>query len=124
MVFDNDFPAIQREAQELNYTMSTDLFQIQPVAGYARVLCFSPNHNLTLAEMDVESIGVVIDAWVMETDRMVQTGHVKHVQIFENKGDTMGCSNPHPHCQASHSFHSTFVYFELTWTVECIDMGY
>ncbi|EGF80553.1 hypothetical protein BATDEDRAFT_11481 [Batrachochytrium dendrobatidis JAM81] len=110
MVFDNDFPAIQREAQELNYTMSTDLFQIQPVAGYARVLCFSPNHNLTLAEMDVESIGVVIDAWVMETDRMVQTGHVKHVQIFENKGDTMGCSNPHPHCQASHSFHSTFIW--------------
>ena len=95
-VFDNDFPAL------LPGVLTADepavaLLASQPVTGACRVVCFSPRHDLTLAEMPVQDIRRVIDAWAEQTADLGET--YRWVQIFENKGAVMGCSNPHPHGQ-------------------------
>jgi UDPglucose--hexose-1-phosphate uridylyltransferase len=69
------------------------------VSGRCRVLCFSPRHDLTLALMSPAEIKLVVDAWADESARLGSRDDVAHVQVFENKGEMMGCSNPHPHCQ-------------------------
>lgn len=94
-VFTNDFPAL------LPSSPSTDradgLLRAEDVNGTCRVICFSPRHDLTLAEMSPVEIGLVIDAWISQT---VELGaRYRWVQVFENKGAQMGCSNPHPHGQ-------------------------
>ena len=66
-------------------------------------MCFHPQSNLTLPLMDVASIRGVIDMWVQQTNELL--GKYLWVQIFENKGEAMGCSNPHPHCQVWASEH-------------------
>ena len=71
----------------------------EPATGRCRVLCFSPRHDLTLAEMDVEAIRPVVDAWAREVKTIGAEPAVRYVQVFENKGAMMGCSNPHPHGQ-------------------------
>ncbi len=93
--FTNDFPALLPENDDLGSDDS--LFQAHAVKGTSRVLCFSPNHSLSLPEMDVESIGKVINLWTKEFQELGEK--YKWVQIFENKGAVMGCSNPHPHGQ-------------------------
>ena len=65
----------------------------------SRVVCFSPRHNRTLAEMDSGEIRSVVDVLAEEYQILGSKPFVNHVQIFENKGEMMGCSNPHPHCQ-------------------------
>jgi len=75
------------------------LFRAEPARGVCRVLCFSPHHELTLARMDVKDIAVVVDAWAEEVEMLTQNRELKYVQIFENKGEMIGASNPHPHCQ-------------------------
>ncbi len=95
-VFDNDFPAVLTEPGTLPATTSP-LLQQQPISGTARVICFSPQHNLSLARMEVAAIRAVIDAWVVQTNEL-ETTH-EWIQIFENKGEQMGASNPHPHGQ-------------------------
>ena len=93
--FDNDFAALQAAS---NGEASDDpLFQSQVARGQCRVLCFSPRHDLTLAQMGTEAIRRVVDCWAKETETLGATH--RWVQIFENKGDIMGCSNPHPHGQ-------------------------
>jgi UDPglucose--hexose-1-phosphate uridylyltransferase len=67
--------------------------------GAARVLCFSPVHDLTLARMDPADIEAVVRAWREESARLGAEPAVNYVQIFENRGAMMGASNPHPHCQ-------------------------
>ena len=67
------------------------------MSGTSRVICFSPRHNLTLPEMEVEDIRRVIDVWAEQVAELGQT--YQWVQVFENKGEIMGCSNPHPHGQ-------------------------
>jgi UDPglucose--hexose-1-phosphate uridylyltransferase len=71
----------------------------QELHGVCRVGCFSPRHDLTLAAMDTAGVRRVVDMWVDEYARAAAQDFVGHVQIFENKGEMMGCSNPHPHCQ-------------------------
>jgi UDPglucose--hexose-1-phosphate uridylyltransferase len=71
----------------------------EPAAGRCRVLCFSPRHDLTLAEMDAPAIRAVVDAWAREVQTIGADPAIRYVQVFENKGAMMGCSNPHPHCQ-------------------------
>jgi UDPglucose--hexose-1-phosphate uridylyltransferase len=71
----------------------------QPAAGRCRVLCFSPRHDLTLAEMETRGIRAVVDAWAGETEALGALDETRYVQVFENKGAMMGCSNPHPHGQ-------------------------
>jgi UDPglucose--hexose-1-phosphate uridylyltransferase len=75
------------------------LLVAQPERGCCRVLCFHPNHSLTLARMDVAAIAAVVDAWAGETAALGDLPYIGHVQIFENRGAMMGSSNPHPHCQ-------------------------
>ena len=67
--------------------------------GVCRVMCFSPKHNVTMPLMRVGEIREVVDGWLRETEKGEGMEGVVYVQVFENKGAVMGCSNPHPHCQ-------------------------
>lgn len=97
-VFDNDFPSLLQLDVETPVDKSP-LFQLQPEKGINRVICFSPKHNLTLPEMEVEAIEKVVAAWKAQYIDLGSRPFINHVQIFENKGAVMGCSNPHPHGQ-------------------------
>lgn len=97
-VFDNDFPALGRE-EVVFEDSKNQLFQTAPEQGVNRVICFSPKHNLTLPELEVSEIGEVIQLWKSQYEELGAKRNINHVQIFENKGAVMGCSNPHPHCQ-------------------------
>ncbi len=95
-VFANDFAALLQEVPPMG-KKEHPLLQIQAVQGTCRVMCFSPRHDLTLPEMSLPEIRGVVDTWAMQTAELGQT--YRWVQIFENKGAIMGCSNPHPHGQ-------------------------
>lgn len=95
-VFRNDFAALTDD-QGSGSTEELGLLRAQRVRGECRVLCFSPRHNLTLAQMSVEEIERVCILWANETTELRQRW--EWVQVFENKGAMMGCSNPHPHGQ-------------------------
>lgn len=95
-VFTNDFAALLPHVPPLE-EQPHRLLRAQGVPGTCRVVCFSPRHDLTLAEMDMGEIGHVIDTWIEQARELGQ--HYRWVQIFENKGEIMGCSNPHPHGQ-------------------------
>jgi UDPglucose--hexose-1-phosphate uridylyltransferase len=95
-VFPNDYAALLPDVP-LTDGAPGDLFRCEPVRGECRVICFSPRHDLTLPEMPVEDILRVVDVWA---DQINELGaKYRWVQIFENKGAVMGCSNPHPHGQ-------------------------
>lgn len=97
-VFDNDFGALL-PATPPKKVRRGNLILAQGEGGICRVVCFSPRHNRTLAEMDASEIRTVIDVLSEEYRALGSRPYVNHVQIFENKGELMGCSNPHPHCQ-------------------------
>jgi UDPglucose--hexose-1-phosphate uridylyltransferase len=97
--FDNDFPALLSDAQPDVQPNTSPLLVAQPERGRCRVICFHPNHSLTLARMEVPDIDAVVDAWANETATLGELPYINHVQIFENRGAMMGSSNPHPHCQ-------------------------
>ncbi|MCU4155659.1 UDP-glucose--hexose-1-phosphate uridylyltransferase [Carboxylicivirga sp. A043] len=97
-VFQNDFSALVPDIPEGNYT-NGDLFRAESERGFCKVICFSPRHDLTIPEMEVENIKKVVDLWCEQYEEIGTLDYIKHVQIFENKGDIMGCSNPHPHGQ-------------------------
>jgi len=98
-VFDNDFAALKQDEIELTATQNTTFFKAQPERGISRVVCFSPNHNETLPEMSVASIENIVRTWQQEYTSLGKIDYINYVQIFENKGSVMGCSNPHPHGQ-------------------------
>ena len=95
-VFDNDFPALLKSPSN-SAPSSSYLFQSSQVQGTCRVICFSPRHDITLAEMNHEEIVHVVNLWIEQYNDLHHT--YRWVQIFENKGEIMGCSNPHPHGQ-------------------------
>ena len=97
-VFDNDFPALLKDEVSF-YVAQEDLFKINPERGINRVICFSPKHNVTLAEMQIPEIENVVRVWKKQYLELGAISYINHVQIFENKGSVMGCSNPHPHGQ-------------------------
>lgn len=96
--FDNDFPALLPEGGAVSGE-TPELLAVEPVIGQCRVICFSPRHDLTLAEMAPGDVRAVVDTWAEETRTIGEDPRVGYVQVFENKGELMGCSNPHPHCQ-------------------------
>lgn len=104
-VFDNDFPALLQQEQiarlvgDVEQTNQSPLFVSQPESGICRVVCFSSRHDLTLPEMSQEDIQAVIQTWSDQTTELASLADISHVQVFENKGALMGCSNPHPHSQ-------------------------
>lgn len=98
-VFENDFAALKQEEIEQETVDTNTFFRAKSERGISRVVCFSPNHNLTLPELSVPEIENVISAWQREYTDLGAIDYINHVQIFENKGSVMGCSNPHPHGQ-------------------------
>jgi UDPglucose--hexose-1-phosphate uridylyltransferase len=97
-VFDNDFPALYAAAP-VEETNEGDLLRARTERGVCRVVCFSPDHSLTLARMTVPDIARVVDTWADEYTTLGKEFWIQWVQIFENRGEMMGASNPHPHCQ-------------------------
>jgi UDPglucose--hexose-1-phosphate uridylyltransferase len=97
-VFDNDFAALM-PGPVVGSMDRGGLLRAQPVQGICRVLCFSPRHNLTLAEMEVADLRCVVDAWAEQTLDLGARSFINYVQVFENRGAMMGASNPHPHGQ-------------------------
>lgn len=102
-VFTNDFAALNQSTPEPDAEQTSDLFQAEPASGTCRVICFSPQHNLSLPEMSVTAIGHVVSTWIEQYTELSRD--YRWVQIFENKGAIMGCSQPHPHGQIwAHNF--------------------
>jgi UDPglucose--hexose-1-phosphate uridylyltransferase len=96
LVFVNDFSALLPDAPEAQ-PPADPLLRAEPVRGECRVICFSPQHDLTLAQMPAPDIRRVVDVWAQQVTELGET--YRWVQLFENKGAVMGCSNPHPHGQ-------------------------
>jgi len=94
-VFDNDFPAIAAAAPDPGG--ADPLFDIEAAEGEARVICFSPHHSRGLPQLGQTAVRALVDCWCEESARL--GARWAHVQVFENKGAMMGCSNPHPHGQ-------------------------
>ncbi len=97
-VFDNDFPALLLP-EGAEQPEETAIFNAQPAAGICRVVCFSPRHDLTLPELSQGEVEAVLVTWREQTLDLSRYDFIKYVQVFENKGAVMGCSNPHPHSQ-------------------------
>lgn len=97
-VFTNDFSALSFDTPAYSYNESY-LLNARSEKGICRVVCFSPRHDLTIAEMDIAAIKEIIRAWQNEYRDLGNNPSINYVQIFENKGQIMGCSNPHPHGQ-------------------------
>lgn len=112
LVFPNDFPSFLPGDVGENQIehLETDLLISQPLSGCCKVICFTPRHDLTLAEMNQNGIEKLIQTWKEQYEDIGSQKDIQYVQvclwfidnsskIFENKGAVMGCSNPHPHCQ-------------------------
>jgi UDPglucose--hexose-1-phosphate uridylyltransferase len=97
-VFDNDFPALLPEGEYATMN-EKDLLIAETETGICRVLCFSPQHDLTLSMMRPSDIRAVVDCWCEQFQELGSHPNIRYVQIFENRGSMMGASNPHPHCQ-------------------------
>jgi len=97
-VFENDFAALLPQVPRWKQN-EEGLLIAESEPGTCRVICFSPRHNLTLPEMEQKEIRIVVDTWAGELAELSSRDWIGHVQVFENKGAVMGCSNPHPHCQ-------------------------
>ena len=97
-VFDNDLPCVSPDAPR-DVAPPAGLYRARPADGVARVGCYSPNHSLTLAELGAAQVDELISVWQAQYREIGARPEVNHVLIFENKGEAVGVSNPHPHCQ-------------------------
>ena len=96
-VFTNDFSALLPGVPATG--QSWGLLRAATEPGLCRVVCFSPRHDLTIPEMDESAVNRVVELWQQEYAALGALPYIHYVQIFENKGEIMGCSNPHPHGQ-------------------------
>ncbi len=96
--FTNDFSALLPDTPAGKYELG-GLLQAESEKGICRVISFSPRHDLTLSKLSLEALIAVIDLWVEEFNNLAANPDIRYIQIFENKGEIMGCSNPHPHGQ-------------------------
>lgn len=97
--FNNDYAALLPDAPAFTDAPADDLFRVQGERGVCRVICFHPDHDLTLARMKLPDIERVVETWSDEFEKLTRQREIRYVQIFENRGAMMGASNPHPHCQ-------------------------
>ncbi len=97
-VFDNDHPCVGPGAPT-HLETPPGIYRNAPATGVARVVCYTPKHNLTLAELPVESHAALLDAWREQYLELGARPEVRHVLTFEHKGEVVGVSNPHPHGQ-------------------------
>lgn len=107
-VFDNDFPALDMrkvvpdldiEDSNLDNWGSDSFFRVKAAKGINRVVCYSPRHDLTMAGLSVLELQEVVQTWKAQFEELSALPQIDYIQIFENKGAVMGCSNPHPHGQ-------------------------
>ncbi len=95
-VFDNDYAALLPDSPEPHRESAPEHLRAERERGRCRVVCFHPDHSLTLARMRVADIRKVVDAWTEEYKTLGAEPDFRYVQIFENRGAMMGASNPHP----------------------------
>ena len=114
-VFDNDHPSVSLAAPS-NLNPATGIYRNQPARGIARVVCYSPKHNLTLSELELTEIESLLYVWQQQYLELGSRPDISHVLIFENKGEAVGVSNPHPHCQI---YANNFV-FKTIETEACV----
>lgn len=97
-VFRNDFSALLDDTPP-GAAQPHPLMSAESVSGICRVVCFSPRHDLTIAGMETDGIRRVVETWVEQYVELNSAPGIRYVEIFENRGEMMGCSNPHPHGQ-------------------------
>jgi UDPglucose--hexose-1-phosphate uridylyltransferase len=97
--FENDYAALRADSPCVAESTASPLLRAEPARGICKVLCYHPDHSLTLARMTRAEICSVVDAWTREYEELGSREWIDHVQIFENRGAMMGASNPHPHGQ-------------------------
>ncbi len=97
-VFENDFATLLPATPTATWEQG-GLVRAVGEPGVCRVACFSPRHELTVSRMPVADLTQVVDLWVAQYVELGGRTGIQHVQIFENRGEMMGASNPHPHCQ-------------------------
>jgi UDPglucose--hexose-1-phosphate uridylyltransferase len=98
-VFDNDYAALSPGSPDQEIDSAHPLLRAETERGLCRVLCFHPDHSLTLASMEAEEIAAVVAAWGAQWSELGARPEIAYVQIFENRGAMIRASNPHPHCQ-------------------------
>jgi UDPglucose--hexose-1-phosphate uridylyltransferase len=97
-VFDNDYAALRADVPS-GGTNTDGLFVARSEPGGCRVVCFSPRHDVDIAQMSVEQVRAVVDVWAQQYTELTADPLISAVTIFENRGAAMGASNPHPHGQ-------------------------
>jgi UDPglucose--hexose-1-phosphate uridylyltransferase len=97
-VFDNDHPCVGADAP-VDLRVPAGPHRNRPATGIARVVCYSPRHDTTLAELDIDGVDALLSTWQEQFLDLSARPGIAHVLIFENKGEAVGVSNPHPHCQ-------------------------
>ena len=95
-VFTNDFSALLPDAN-VDENIDDPLFTAVPESGICKVVCFSPRHDLSVPNMELDDVANVVRTWSDEYAKFRDMPGIAYAQIFENKGQIMGCSNPHPH---------------------------
>jgi len=98
-VFDNDFSALSRGGKAAINAAGNDLFQARPLTGICKVVCYSEDHSLRLATMKPAQVSAALSTLFEEYRALDGHDSIKYVQVFENRGEMMGCSNSHPHAQ-------------------------
>jgi UDPglucose--hexose-1-phosphate uridylyltransferase len=101
-IFDNDHPVVGSHAPVIpaaEGVKGSGLYRKEKAEGIARVVCYDPRHNITLAEMEVAQVAGVFAAWRTQMQEFMANRYIKYALLFENKGELCGVSNPHPHCQ-------------------------
>lgn len=97
-VFDNDMPCVGPNAPA-ELPKPAGIYRNAPASGIARVVCYTPRHDLALAELEVVEVRALLETWQEQYRELGHRPEVNHVLMFENKGEVVGVSNPHPHCQ-------------------------
>jgi UDPglucose--hexose-1-phosphate uridylyltransferase len=97
-VFENDHPCVGPAAPAAS-SPAVPIYEASPATGFSRVVCYTPRHDLTLAQLPKSEVLSLLQALQAQYRELASTGGVKHVLVFENKGEVVGVSNPHPHCQ-------------------------
>jgi UDPglucose--hexose-1-phosphate uridylyltransferase len=105
-VFDNDHPSVSVDAPEPQVPRSP-FHQVRRAQGIARVVCYSPRHDVTLAQLSTGQISTLMRTWAEQYRDLGGRPEIDHILIFENKGEAVGVSNPHPHCQI---YANNFIY--------------
>lgn len=96
--YDNDFPALSQTPPVPDH-VATDFFQVEEAYGKCEVILYSPDHNITLPELPIDHVAKLVDLWCERFDALRQDEKIKYIMIFENRGEVVGVTMPHPHGQ-------------------------